>query len=192
MFSFLKNFTDKIIAVLFAVLFCQFPAIYNQYFNVLSGALLEAQKTYDDIQKQAQENNLSLQEFIGRYLKNADEVFQGGGKVMQNSVERYINYRSAYQDFKDGSAIEKPYIFIKNFSSEIWGAMDYQASVPFNLEGLFYAILGILFCILILYLFQIIYQKIFPKPKAYKVPKPPKTKTKPRKDPTSNFLDRYN
>jgi hypothetical protein len=145
MLKVLSALIDRIFAVLGAILFCQIPNIINQYYYLLKGALHEAKKNLLAIENQAIMLGLTLQEFIQKHIANPEPAFQSSGKIMQDSLDRFQNYKQALMELENSSIWEKPYVFLKNIDWELFSEIKWDPQLPLNTEAAIYGFLGILF-----------------------------------------------
>ncbi|MBX7243168.1 MAG: DUF2937 family protein [Bacteroidia bacterium] len=135
---------DRLICIVFAILFAQAPLYIEQYIHVLTGAKAEARIAYEDIEKRAASliPPLSVDEFISHHLKSEDNVFQESGKHFQEMVTRLKNYEAAFEKLSSCSVWEKPFVFMRYADPALRDALEFKPGFPFSREGLGYALAG--------------------------------------------------
>lgn len=137
---------DRILCVLGAVLFSQAPEFIQQYLQRLGGHLEEARRQLAVFQQTATQAGLSLEQFIARTGANPDPAVAKLGGVMSGAAERVASLQSAHESLLHASLWERPFVFLRHLDPAIartTGAV-YQPAVPTTLEGLFYALAGML------------------------------------------------
>ena len=163
----LGSLTDRIVCVIFAVLFSQAPVYMAQYEDVLSGAQMEASIKYDDLKTEAKKFGQTLDEYIDELSSNENEKVRGNAALDAQDVERYESYTAALTALHDASAFTKPFVFMSHFSSKIHSvtASQFEPNIPLTPEGLFYAFLGLLFGMGLVRIVGNLFGKIFKKEK---------------------------
>lgn len=141
---FFDSILDRVFSVAGALVFSQIPQIITQYTDVLSGALSEARRQVQTIREMAAQNGKTLEEFLQKHLNSSDPDFQGSGKIMQKSVERFLELDDAYQALLNAPVWKKPFLFFYHFDSELFRALHFQPALPLTPEGAIYAFVGIL------------------------------------------------
>ena len=144
LFKPIDQLLDRVFSVAGAVVLSQMPQIMRQYLDVLSGALAEAGRNVAVFRDQAFLLGKSLPEFIDKHLRNPDPDFQASGRAMQQAVLRLEDYEAAYQALNNASPWERPFLFVYHLDGHLWGALQFSPGLPLNLEGLAYALAGIL------------------------------------------------
>jgi hypothetical protein len=156
---------DRIVCIAFAILFAQLPVYINQYIDVLSGALTEARILYSDVEQQAGQMGMSVDDFIRHHLDNADEVFIKSGEVYSRAVTRYQAYDEAFTALTSASVWTRPFVFLSKQDPELRKAVVFDAGLPLNLEGAIYALAGLLVALLILGIVRRLFRKRSASPK---------------------------
>lgn len=136
-------FVDRIVSVLGALIFSQFPQFMRQYMDVLAGALAEAKKNVASIQKQAALTGKSLDSFIAKHVASVDPDFKASGRVMQESVERMRNYERMLVEMKNSPIWKKPIVFFQNLDRSLLDAVEFKPALPLDMEAAVYAVIGI-------------------------------------------------
>ncbi len=140
------SLTDRILCVLGAVLFSQGPEFMQQYLQRLGGHLAEARRQLAIFQNTAAQAGASLEQFIRQTGANSDPGVARLGGVMTDAVERAGSLQSAHDALLQAALWERPFVFLRHLDLEIARATAaiYQPAVPTTLEGLAYALAGML------------------------------------------------
>lgn len=164
-FGSIGSLADRIICVVFAVVLAQAPIYMGQYINVLSGAQMESQKTYDDIESRAKKYQLSVDEFIERLIANPDDLVRENAEVSMNAVERYKDYTEALNALLNSNIWLKPFRLMQHYDPSIQAALQFKPGVPLTLEGVVYGLIGVVLAMLLISLFKRIWKSVMPKKK---------------------------
>ncbi|MEM7658056.1 MAG: DUF2937 family protein [Bacteroidota bacterium] len=159
----LKSFgslTDRIICVLFAVLFAQVPVYISQYIDVLSGARMEAQKVYDDVAEVANAYQQSVDQFLEDMTNHPDQKVRDMSSVQLNTVQRYHRYTEALEALTERAAWLKPFYLIRHYDPSIHASMFFEPNVPLTIEGAIYALMGLIVALLLIGLVTGIVQRV--------------------------------
>ena len=137
---------DRILCVLGAVLFSQGPEFMQQYLQRLGGHLAEAHRQLASFQSAAATAGLPLDKFIGQTAANPDPGLARLGGVMTDTVQRIAALESAQDALLHASLWARPFVFLRHLDLSIARATwtVYQPAVPTTLEGLVYALAGLL------------------------------------------------
>ena len=137
---------DRLLCVFGAVLFCQLPEFIQQYLQRLGGRLDEARRQLAQFTDVAAQSKLTLADFITRTSHNADESVARLAGVMSDAVTRVDSLNAADLAIRNASLWEKPFVFFANLDPSIARATlsIYKPAVPTTIEGLIYAVLGML------------------------------------------------
>lgn len=138
---------DRIFAVAGALLLSQLPTFMQQYGQQLAGHVNELKLQLDRMTKRASHSGKSLDQYIQKFVQNSDGDIQHQGQLMQDMVVRYQDLSEASLALNNASVFSKPFVFVKYLYSDIV-ASTFQLFTPgfaFSVEGLVYALLGILF-----------------------------------------------
>lgn len=147
--SFLTAFDsliDRILCVLGAVLFSQGPEFMQQYLQRLGGHLDEARRQLAQFQTAANQAGVTLNQLISQTSANPDPGVARLGGVMADSVQRTSSLQSAHDALLHSALWERPFVFLRHLDLEIARATGavYQPAVPTTVEGLIYALTGML------------------------------------------------
>jgi phage-related protein len=145
-FSFLDGIADRICAVLGAVGLSQFPQFFGQYMQRLGGHLSEARRIYEQYQQAAADAGLSLEEYIQEHLDATNDIFVSSGRVIENLVNRYHELEQSFLALADSNIYNRWFVFLKEVDPEIAAGTweSFVPGVPTTIEGLFYAVTGLL------------------------------------------------
>lgn len=137
---------DRLLCVFGAVLFCQLPEFIQQYLQRLGGRLDEARRQLAQFMDIAAQSNLTLAEFITRTSHNADESVARLADVMSDTVTRVDSLAAADLAIRNASLWSKPFVFFAHLDPSIARATlsIYKPAVPTTVEGLIYAVMGML------------------------------------------------
>ncbi len=140
------SLTDRILCVLGAVLFSQGPEFMQQYLQRLGGHLDEARRQLAIFQDTATKAGATLDQFIQQTGANPDPGVARLGGVMTDAVERAGLLQAAHDALVQAALWERPFVFLRHLDLEIARATGaiYQPAVPTTLEGLVYALAGML------------------------------------------------
>jgi hypothetical protein len=141
---------DRILCILAAVAFAQGPVYMTQYTGVLSGAKLEAGKSYEALSQEAARFNLGLQQYLDELLRNENAMVRGNAELDAALVKRYEHYTQALEALQRASAWERPLALARHFDRSIHDAVQFKPGIPFSWEGLAYALAGLILMMLIL------------------------------------------
>lgn len=141
-----EGLLDRALCVLGAVLFSQAPEFMQQYLQRLGGHLDEARRQLQQFQNAAQSSGLSLDELIHRTTTNAEPAVAKLGGVMTDTVARVDTLAAAQAALLDASLWTRPLVFLQHLDLSIARATGavFKPAVPTTLEGLVYALLGML------------------------------------------------
>ncbi len=142
---------DRVFSVLGAIGLAQFPAYIQQYYQRLGGHVDEAARNVALFREAAHESGRTLEEYIQRFLNETDPDFVRQGEIMQQIVERYETLLAALTALESANLFTRPFVFLYHMHTDIaWNALRvFQPGVPTTLEGLVYALAGILLGLLI-------------------------------------------
>lgn len=145
---------DRLLCVAGAVLFSQGPEFMQQYLQRLGGHLHEAQRQLGLFRNAASYSGGTLDEFIAQTRDNSNAGVAQLGSVMRDAVDRTASLQAAHDALAHSSLWTKPFVFIRHVDPDIaratWAA--YLPAVPTTIEGLLYALAGVLVCLLIYHL----------------------------------------
>lgn len=143
---FIDGILDRVISIIGAVAFSQFPQFFGQYMQRLGGHLAEAQQALAQYIAAAEALNLTLDEYIREHLESGSEVFTSSGEVIQGLLERVQTLELSYQALQDATIYNRWLVFMREVDWSIatgtWE--NFVPGVPTTIEGLTYALAGLL------------------------------------------------
>lgn len=145
MSKWLTGFFDRVFAVLGALVCAQAPMFIQQYSQQLTGRAAELKLQVEAIANAAAQGHKSVPQYIQRFIDSGDQDFMLQGEIMQKMAFRYSDLSEALNQLNSSSLWMKPFVFMRNFNLEIGKSTlaDFQLGIPFTLEGLIYALIGI-------------------------------------------------
>lgn len=137
---------DRILCVLGAVLFSQVPEFMQQYLQRLGGHLDEARRQLQQFQEVATSSGISLKDLIHRTATNAEPAVAKLGAVMSDTVDRVDALAAAQAALLHASLWSRPFVFVRHLDFAIAHATwsIFKPAVPTTLEGMVYALLGVI------------------------------------------------
>lgn len=144
--KFIDGILDRIISIIGAVAFSQFPQFFGQYMQRLGGHLAEAKRALAQYIAAAEALDLTLEEYIREHLESGSEVFTSSGVVIQGLLERVQTLELSYQALQDATIYNRWLVFLREVDWSIaTGAWEnFVPGVPTTVEGLTYALTGLL------------------------------------------------
>ena len=137
---------DRALCVVGAVLFSQVPEFMQQYLQRLGGHLDEARRQLQQFTDTAAQSGLTLERFIAQTAANAEPAVAKLGGVMTGTVERVADLAAAQTALQNATTWSRPFVFVARLDLPIaratWGI--FKPAVPTTLEGLLYALAGML------------------------------------------------
>jgi hypothetical protein len=137
---------DRLLCVLGAVMFSQIPEFMQQYLQRLGGHLDEARRQLGNFARTAAQSGLSLDQLIHQTSANADPAVAKLGAVMSESATRVETLESARTALLNAHVWSRPFVFLEHVDRQIASGtwQDFKPAVPTTIEGLVYALLGML------------------------------------------------
>ena len=141
---FLEKMIDRLFALFGAILFCQLPALIAQYTLLLTGHLSECSREVTSLELVAQKTGKTLQEYIRTFMENGDKGIQLLGDWMHDLLARFHELTEAHTALTSAEVWKKPFVFLRCVDSTLFKETmsQFSLSLPFTLEGLFYAVVG--------------------------------------------------
>lgn len=137
---------DRVLCVVGTVVFAQVPEFLQQYLQRLGGHLDEARRQLERFQAVARQSGLTLDGLISRTDANSDPAVAKLGAVMHEAVDRVAHLEQAQAAIAGASTWTRPFAFLAHADHDIVRATThaFQPAVPTTVEGLVYALLGML------------------------------------------------
>lgn len=141
-----ERLLDRLLCVLGAVLFSQFPEFVQQYVQRLEGHLDEARLQLGRFKDAASQSGMTLDQLVAGAGSNPDPAMGRLGGVVRETLSRVAQLGSADQALRQASAWSRPFVFLGHLD---WGIARatwsiYRPAVPTTAEGLAYACAGML------------------------------------------------
>lgn len=164
-FIFLLTLIERIITVLAAVIFAQFPSFLQNYIQRLGGHVDELNRIVNEYTQAALKNSRTLEEYIKIHVNSSVSDFASTGKIMSDNVLRHKDLSDALSSISNSEIYMQALIFIKKVDKEIFKSTlnNYNLSIGLNIESLIYATVGIITSMIILGLIKTIIKRIFKK-----------------------------
>lgn len=145
-FFVLESLIDRALAIIGSVTLAQFPQFYSQYLQRLGGHLEEARRIVSEYSRAADSFNLTLHEYIQIHLIADNPVLQSTGTIIENSLTRLADLEKSFQALKAGTIFDRWWIFLKNLDPVIFRqtCSEYTPGLSITIEGLIYALAGLL------------------------------------------------
>lgn len=143
--TWLVGLLDRACVVLGALICAQTPMFIQQYAQQLSGRVAELKLQVDAIAGSAMQGQKTIPQLIKKFMDNADPDFVRQGHLMKWSVSRYEELSEALNQLTSASIYSKPFIFLRDVNAEVFETTfnHFQFGIPFSLEGVIYALIGI-------------------------------------------------
>ena len=153
MFRWVTGLIDRIFAAAGGVLFSQVPLFMKQYAQQLNGHVAELRYQVDAMRQAATNSGKTLEQFIQKFVDNTDVDFVRQGDIMAAMVNRWHDITNALTALQDSTVVTRPFVFMRHVNGDIirntWA--QYVFGLPFTLEGLVYAVIGIIFGFFVFY-----------------------------------------
>jgi hypothetical protein len=148
------NLIDRILCIFGAVLFSQGPEFMQQYLQRLGGHLAEARRHLGAFQDTAAASGLSLDQLNSQTTANSDHAVARLGGLMTETSVRVDALQSAYDALLHAALWERPFVFLRHMDPGIARATGaiFKPAVPTTIEGMVYALTGMLIVLAIYHL----------------------------------------
>lgn len=151
------NLADRILCVVAAVFLLQAPIYMNQYQNVLSGAQMESEISYERLRQIAADFDQTLTEYLGELLANDNPKVVANAEADQEQIDRYESYTEALGALQSASVLTRPFVFTSHYDPAIASAVVFEPGLPLTMEGFVYALVGIVGMMLLIALVKRIF-----------------------------------
>lgn len=137
---------DRLLVVLGAFAGSQIPEFMQQYTQRLGGHVHELNRLINQLHGLALQSHKTLEQYIHKFLYNSDMDFIQQGEFMNQMLIRWENLDQILYRLNHSSIWERPYVFLTTLQSDIAESTlaSFQPGLNLNLEGLSYAIIGML------------------------------------------------
>jgi hypothetical protein len=129
-----------------AALLSQFPAFYDQYLQRLGGRLDQARIEATRVEIAARQENLSVPAYIEVFLRNEASPIRRQGQVMRDQYADLVRLEAAFAALREAPIAARPVRFAGHMNNDVASKTleDFQPALPLGIEGLTYALLGLL------------------------------------------------
>jgi len=142
---------DRIFSVLGALSLAQFPQFIQQYLQRLAGHADEAMRIVERYKLAADRAGMEFSVYIQRFNDDSNAVVAEHGSIMTEAVERADFLTNAVESLQNSNMLTRPFVFLNNLDTDIaWQALlIFQPGVPTTVEGIMYALVGIMLGLLV-------------------------------------------
>lgn len=142
---FITGILDRLFAVAGVIIFTQIPVFYQQYVQRLSGHISELELQVSILRKTAGRSGKSLEEYIAKFVKEADADFNAQGVFMDSMVHRLSNLKQSFTTLVDAPASTHPFYLLRYGDSDIMQTTlsSFEPGLSFSIESLCYAFAGL-------------------------------------------------
>jgi len=144
---FIDTLLDRAVSIVCAVVFAQIPQFILLYQQRLGGRVDELARLIDQYRSAAVDTGKSLEAFIQIHTGSTVPEFARTGRIMLDNLDRFNSMKSALDALSSASPGMKFFVFIKTINIETASSTikTLTPGVPFSLEGLVYASIGLVF-----------------------------------------------
>lgn len=144
--SAVESVLDRVLCVLGALLFSQVPEFIQQYLQRLGGHVDEARRQLERLRTAAEQSGLTLDQLSAHAAANSDPAVVRLGSVVGQAAGRVDSLAAAEQAIRGASAFARPFVFMRELDPAIARSTlaVFKPAMPTTLEGLAYAIFGML------------------------------------------------
>lgn len=148
MFNFFANTLDRVLSLVFGIVFAQIPQFIQHYMQQLFGRVEELRMQVESMRYAASLSGKSLEQFIKKFQSNSDPDFIHQGDVMSQILGRHDQLSTAYSHMQTAKGIEQPFTFFYYFDWSLAKSTmaNFSLGVPLTLEAGVYALCGIVCC----------------------------------------------
>ena len=154
----MKNSVRWVVVLVCMALFAQIPVFVDQYLMRLEGHLAESYLQINAYTKAALAGNKTLDQYIAKFLEQADADFLAQGRVMRAAVDRNAFLASSCEALQAANPLIRPLVCVRYLDREIladtWNGFTPGLLVDINLAVwafigfvigclLFYSIVGL-------------------------------------------------
>jgi hypothetical protein len=146
-FRAIESVVDRVVCVLGAVIFSQWPEFMQQYLQRLGGHLDEARRELTRFQAAAGQAGLSLDQWVQATAGSGDPAVSRLGQVVRETSARVATLSTDEAAIRHASAVARPFVFLRHADPSIVRATweIFRPAVPTTVEGAVYALAGVVF-----------------------------------------------
>lgn len=143
---FIGNLFDRILVVLFALLFLQMPLFMQQYSHQLAGHVAELSDQLLQMEKNAARSGKSVKQWVEKFKSHQDQEIALQGETMQRTLSRYQTFSSSLSSLTAATALTRPFVFLRHLDPGIAASTfdHFQPGLTFSYEACLYALGGVL------------------------------------------------
>ena len=143
----IKNIFDRLSVVIGAFVGSQIPQFMQQYTQRLAGYVDALQTLLNQLRQFAFTSHKTLEQYVLKFKESGDSDFSQQADFMQYILAKHQDLQQTVEHLTQGPIWLRPYYFLRDFQSDIAHSTFYSFEFGFNftLEGLCYAIGGMLF-----------------------------------------------
>lgn len=156
---------DRVFGISGALICSQIPLFIEQYVYRLSGHAAELKYQTAAMEEAAFQSNLSLSEYIQKFVVNTDSDFSTQGRLMEAMLERQASFMKGLTALQNSSPGTKFFVFLNHFHQSIVKETfeNFQPGLLFTTETLIYAMCGtflgyLLYLLLVKCFTRLVYQ----------------------------------
>ena len=156
MIRFISGMIDRCIGVAGALLLSQAPMYLHQYIHNLSGHVSELKFQIATLRDASKGSGKTLAEYIGKFSGSPDPDFSAQGRWMADLLDRYSDMSTSLITLQDASVWSRPILFLRHCYLDVaeQTLAKFTPGLPFSLEGLAYAALGMFLFSALFWLFK--------------------------------------
>lgn len=156
MIRLISGMIDRIVGVAGALLLSQAPMFLHQYMQNLSGHVSELKFQIATLRDVSTGSGKSLAEYIGKFSGSPDPDFAAQGRWMADLLDRYTDMSTSLIALQDASVWSRPILFLRHCYVDVVEQTfaKFTPGLPFSMEGLAYAALGMLLFSSLYWLFK--------------------------------------
>lgn len=145
----LDRTVDRLLVLLFALLFMQSPAFLQQYQQRLSGAHEEIRRVVSEMAESASYHGKSLTAYIKKFQVNSDLEIRAQGDLMQKIVERESYLASGVLSLSSASPLTRPFVFLKHLDTKVaLGTFaSFKPALELSIESFLWGAVGAFFAL---------------------------------------------
>lgn len=157
-----QRILERIVISLCVILCMQLPFFITQYTHQLRGHIDELKWQVEQMAIAASFSGKNLDEYISKFIKNADQDFASQGMMMRAAMQRFEKLSDAWTTLKKSSSFTRPFIFFRYVQSDIFSATfnDFKMGISFTLESIIFGLIGILFGSILCPLIAVFFNRI--------------------------------
>lgn len=165
MFSWIIGLIDRFFAFVGALLFSQAPLFIQQYKQQLAGHVAELDRQVKSLTQTAELSGKTVEQYTQKFLQSSDIDFARQGEFIQDIVTRFKDYSYAWMSLNESTVWNRPFTFIKNLDMDIARKTynQFEFGILFSLEGLIYALAGLVLGYLVFFTIKSLFRAILPK-----------------------------